>query len=88
MNFLKENNELRLDIDVKEVNTTNMTKEQLQLEMVLPKTVYNEAHLLYIYNIKTFDDLNNWINEQLTKEIEFNTINRILNIYISLKQEE
>ena len=86
--FLNEKQELELDIDVKEVNTTNMTKEQLQLEMVLPKTVYNEAHLLHIYNIKTFDDLNNWINEQLKKEIEFNTINRILNIYISLKQEE
>ena len=86
--FLNEKQELELDIDIKEINTTNMTKEQLQLEMVLPKTVYNEAHLLHIYNIKTFDDLNNWINEQLTKEIEFNTINRILNIYISLKQEE
>lgn len=86
--FLNEKQELELDIDVKKINTTNMTKEQLQLEMVLPKTVYNEAHLLYIYDIKTIDDLNNWINEQLSKDIEFETINRILNIYISLKQEE
>ena len=30
------------------VNTTNMTKEQLQLEMVLPKTVYNEAFTSYL----------------------------------------
>lgn len=86
--FLKDNNELRLDIDIKEIKTTNMTKEQLQLEMVLPKTVYNEAHLLYIYDIKTFDDLNNWVKDQLSKEIEFETINRILNIYITTKQEE
>lgn len=82
-----ENNNLVLDTSVDNIDINKMSKEELQMQMVLPRTVYNEAHLLTIYNVKNIDDLNDFINKEINKNSDFETINRIINIFILSKYD-
>jgi hypothetical protein len=79
---------LELDTFVDNIDTTNLTKKDLQLEMLLPKTVYNEAYLLHIHNISNIDSLNNYIDNEISKNTSFETINRLINVFTIYKIEE
>ena len=77
-----------VDTETDKFEFKKLTKQELQLEMALPKTVYNEPHLLFIYDLKNIDQLTKWINNQIDQNIEFDTINRVINVFTLHKYEE
>lgn len=77
-----------IDVDKEIKDYKKLSKKELQIQMVLPTTVYNENYLLYLYNIFKVDDLNKFINNEISKDTLFKTINRVINIFIYYKFEE
>ena len=65
----------RIFIDAIESNKKlkNLDNDELQKNFVLPKTVYNEDYLLFIYQIFSIDDLNKFIDEEISKNTNFKT---------------
>ena len=66
----------------------DLDTDELQKNFVLPKTVYNEDYLLYIYQIFNIDELNKFIDDEMSKDTNFKTINRVINIFVLFKYEE
>lgn len=79
---------LELDTYADNINTENLSKKELQLQMLLPKTVYNEANILHIYDIKNIELLNNFVIKEISKNTLFETINRMINAFTLYKFEE
>ena len=86
--FYNEDGKLWLDNFASEKDTVSLSKKDLQLNMLLPKTVYNEAHLLNLYDIENIDSLNKWIETSINKDENFDTINRIVTVFTIYKLEE
>jgi hypothetical protein len=79
---------LELDTYADNIDIKNLSKKDLQLNMLLPKTFYNEAHLLKLYDIENIDSLNKWIQISINKDENFDTINRIVTVFAIYKIEE
>jgi len=84
--YTDSDNVVRLDKEVKDYK--KLSKDELQLKLVLPTTIYNENYLLSLYNIYNLDNLDIFINNEISKDTLFKTINRIINIFIIYKLEE
>ena len=58
---------LELDTLADNIDTKHLPKKDLQLQMLLPKTVYNEANILHIYDIQNIELLNEFVDKEISK---------------------
>jgi hypothetical protein len=75
----KEGNEL---LYAKKAENTNYNKEKIQSFMALPYINFNIENILDIYNVSNIDTLLTFVNKMIEEDMEFNTINRVLNLWI------
>jgi hypothetical protein len=69
-------------------NTNNLTKVDIQKFMALPYLNINIYSFLDIYHIITIDDLIDKINKMMEVNKNFQTINRLINIWIHVNYNE
>ena len=62
--------------------TINYSKQDIQTFMALPYVNFNIDMILKIYKIDTIDSIIAWIEKTIEEKTEFDTINRILNLWI------
>jgi hypothetical protein len=67
---------------IKQKNTNKYSKFDLQKFMALPYINLNPSSFLTIYNIYNFDDLMDYINNNINKNIPENNITRIIEMFI------
>jgi hypothetical protein len=79
-NYLDNNNNIKFHHDYKCQNQTNASDYKKKL--YVPPIGLSSVDLLSIYNIQSFDDLNNWIEDEFKEGANNNTVNRILNCWI------
>ncbi len=67
---------------------TNLTDKDIQSYMALPYLNLNIENMLKIYNINDIDSFVSNINKMISMKKPFNTINRIINIWIRQNYNE
>lgn len=76
-----ENNEIKNYI--KKTNQNSQVSQETQTKQLLyPSIILDYSNILYVYNIKSIDDLLTTIDNFILNNKRFDTINRILNVYI------
>ena len=76
-----ENNEIKNYI--KKTNQNSQVSQETQTKQLLyPSIILDYSNILYVYNIKSIDDLLTTIDNFILNNKRFDTINRILNLYI------
>lgn len=83
----------KLTIDARDDNLKkNIYKEMSKLELQsmnsIPEFIFNDFYILQLHNIRSIDDMNDHINNEIKKDSHFISINRILNIFIISKFDE
>jgi hypothetical protein len=61
--------------------------EQMKSFMALPYINLSINEIIKIYNVESIDDLINWFESNIDKNISFSFINRILNIWIKINYQ-
>ena len=73
---------------IKETNNyKDLSKLKLQSISSIPEIIYNDVYLLYLYQINNLDDLQNFIDDEIKKKIRYETINRVINIFLINKYD-
>ncbi len=70
------------------ISNTNLDKKSLQRFMSLPYLDFHIDMMLDIYNITDSDSMISFINKMIEEKKEFNTINRIFNLWINKNFED
>lgn len=63
-------------------DSVKLSNMDIQRFMALPYLNLNIEQMLSIYHIDSIDDIVKWIDNMIVEKKQFNTINRILNIWI------
>ena len=74
-----KNGQIRLTI---KDTSTKLSERDIQSFMALPYLNLNIDHMLSFYNIENIDSMMKWIDNMIEENKSFQTINRILNIWI------
>ena len=79
-----EDNEIKNYIKkTNQSNQNNQTSQDNQTKQLLyPSIILDYSNILHVYNIKSIDDLLTTIDNFILNNKRFDTINRILNVYI------
>ena len=65
----------------------NLSKQELQSITSMPEMIYNDVYLLYLYQINNLDDLQKFIDDEIKKKTRYETVNRVINIFIINKYD-